>query len=164
MSLTRFPLLTFVIVLTIVGVVISLSIFVPKNVSNASPNKFPPTNLPPMHPAPGITPKTNAAVAFGTQDVQQYVLTHEFPAGAVVPGHTIKIISIKLMTRQQADEQGHELDAYTTTNMVYVVYVDGPFYTTYVKTLVGVTSTVLEGYEIFDAHTGDVLEWGLPSL
>ncbi len=164
MSVKRFPLLIFVIVLTIVGVVVSLSVFVPRDVSGAPPSKFSPTNLPPMHPAPGITPRTNAAVAFSTQDVQQYVLTHEFPAGAVVAGHTIKILNINLMTRQQADEQGHELQAYTTTNMVYVVYVEGPFYTTYVKTLVGVPPNVLEGYEVFDAHTGDILEWGLPSL
>ena len=96
--------------------------------------------------------------------MQQYVLTHEFPAGAVVPGHSIKILSIELMTCQQADEQGHELQTYTMTNMVYIVYVDGPFYTMYAKTFVGVTPIVLEGYEIFDAHTGDILEWGLPSL
>lgn len=136
----------------------SSSLFVTNNVSGAPPH------LVQMNPAPGITPKTTAAVAFSVQDVQQYVLTHAFPAGAVVPGHIIKILSIKLMTRQQADQQGLELQAYTTTNMVYVVSVQGPFYTTYVKTLVGGPRTALEGYEIFDAHTGDILEWGLPSL
>ncbi len=115
-----------------------------------------------MQPASGITPKTNAAIAFSTQDVQQYVLTHEFPSGAVVPGHTIKILSIKLMTRQQADGQGHELGAYSTTKWVYVVTVEGPFYTTYVKALGSFPSTVSQGYEVFDAHTGDTLEWGVP--
>ncbi len=162
MSIKRFPLLTLIFALIVVGVCVSLSLFAPRNVNGAPPR--PPVMHLDSAAAPGITPKSNAAVAFSTQDVQLYLLTHQFPAGAVVPGHTIKILSIKLMTRQQADKQGHELGAYSKTNMVYVVSVEGPFYTTYVKTLVGPPPTVLDGYEVFDAHTGDILEWGLPSL
>ena len=116
----------------------------------------------PMRPARGIVPKSQSAIAFSTQDVQAYVLTHGFPGGAVVPRHALKILSIQLMTPQQADAQGAELEAYTTTRMVYVVKMEGPFYTANAHLVVSsaANSTTLTGYEIFDAHTGDVLEWG----
>lgn len=122
----------------------------------------------PMHPAPGLVPArgldlTNAStISFSTQDVQAYILAHGFVGGAVVPGHTLKIVSIQLMTPQQADAQGAELEAYTTTTKVYVVKMEGPFYTTNAKSMVSTESnnTTLQGYEIFDAHTGDMLEWG----
>jgi len=159
MRITRFPLLTILAFAAVAGVVLALVIFFPGSVSGAAQ---PPAHPRPMQPASGITPKTHAAIAFSTQDVQHYVLTHEFPSGAVLPGHTIKILSIKLMTRQQADEQGHELGAYSTTKWVYVVTLEGPFYTTYVKALGSFPSTALKGYEVFDAHTGDTLEWGIP--
>lgn len=160
MHITRFPLLASIVALTIVGIVLAVAIFGPEN-ANGTPRTH--AYPPPIQPVSGIIPKSHAAVAFSTQNVQQYVLTHRFPGGAVVAGHTIKIISIKLMTRQQADAQGAELAAYATTNMVYVVNIEGPFYTTYVKALGSISSTVLKGYEIFDAHTGDTLEWGIPS-
>lgn len=123
----------------------------------------------PMHPAPGLTRPSGlasnnpATITFSIQDVQTYVLAHGFVGGAVVPGHKLTILSIKLMTPQQADAQGAELGAYTTTIMVYVVGMKGPFYTTNVKSMVstGANNTTLKGYEIFDAHTGDMLEWGL---
>jgi hypothetical protein len=167
MSIKRFPLLALFLVLIIGGVCVSLALFMPRNASGTPPD---PTTMYPQHfpaSAPAapfaITPKSNAVVAFSAQDVQQYMLTHQFPAGAVVPGHTIKILSIKLMTRQQADAQGHELAVYTATKMVYVVTVEGLFYTTYVKAPVGgISSTALYGGEVFDAHTGDMLEWSLP--
>lgn len=159
MRIARFPLLTMLVFVAVAGVVLTLVIFFPGGVSGAV---RPPAHPQPLQPASGITPKTHAAIAFSVQDVQHYVLTHEFPAGAVVPGHTIKILSIKLMTRQQADEQGHELEAYSTTKWVYVVTLAGPFYTSYVKSPVNSSSTVPEGYEVFDAHTGDTLEWGVP--
>lgn len=122
----------------------------------------------PMRPAPGLVPArglvlTNpSTVSFSTQDVQAYVLAHGFVGGAIVPGHTLTIVSIQLMTPQQADAQGSELEAYTTTKMVYVVKMKGPFYTTNVKSMVstGANNTTPQGYEIFDAHTGDMLEWG----
>jgi len=143
----------------VAGVVLTLVIFFPGSVSGAVK---PPAHPRPLQPASGITPKTNAAIAFSVQDVQNYVLTHEFASGEIVPGYTIKIISIKLMKRQQADEQGHELGAYSTTKWVYVVTLEGPFYTTYVKSPVNSSQTVPQGYEVFDAHTGDTLEWGIP--
>lgn len=124
----------------------------------------------PMQPAPGLVPprgraSTNSsAVVFSTQDVQAYVLAHGFVGGPVVPGHTLKVLNIQLMTPQQADAQGAELESYTSTKMVYVVKMEGPFYTTNVKAPANGNgpATAPTGYEIFDAHTGDMLEWGLP--
>ncbi|HLG61153.1 MAG TPA: hypothetical protein VKY19_04415 [Ktedonosporobacter sp.] len=75
-------------------------------------------------------------------------------------GHTIKVISVTLMTRQQAIDQGAELQSYSSTGMVYKVILEGPFATTNILAPVSVSSTVSRGYEIFDAHTGDLLEWG----
>jgi hypothetical protein len=106
-----------------------------------------------------ITPKSNAAIAFSTSDVQAFIQAHGFMGGAVVSGHTLKILSIQLLTPQQADAWGAELTAYTSTKMVYVVKMEGPFHNTNVKTLAGGPSTSLVGYEIFDAHTGNMLEW-----
>jgi hypothetical protein len=122
----------------------------------------------PMRPAPGLIPPSGrlapdnpSAITFSTQDVQEYVLAHGFVGGATVPGHKLRILSIQLMTPQQADAQGAELEAYTTTTMVYVVKMKGPFYTTNASRPVPTTNnTTLTGYEIFDAHTGDTLEWG----
>jgi hypothetical protein len=159
MRITRFPVLAMFTFIAVAGVVLTLVIFFPGSVSGAAQTSIHPRPLPPRS---GITPKSNAAIAFSMQDVEQYVLTHEFASGAIVPGHTIKILSIKLMTRQQADEQGHELGAYRSTKWVYVVTLARPFYTTYVKTLGSFPSTVPQGYEVFDAHTGDLLEWGVP--
>lgn len=108
---------------------------------------------------PAIIPKSNAAIAFSASDVKTYIQAHGFMSGAVVPGHTLKILSIQLMTPQQADAHGAELVSYTSTKMVYVVKMEGPFYNTNVKTLANGPVTSLVGYEIFDAHTGNMLEW-----
>jgi hypothetical protein len=121
----------------------------------------------PMRPAPGLIPPSGlgpespSVITFSAKDVRTYVLAHGFIGGAIVPGYTLRILSIQLMTPQQADAQGAELEAYTTTTMVYVVKMEGPFYTTNAA-LINPTShnTTLTGYEIFDAHTGDTLEWG----
>lgn len=123
----------------------------------------------PMRPAHGLVPssafaaqKDPSVIAFSTQDVRMYILAHGFIGGPVVPGHTLKILSIQLMTPQQADNQGAELGAYTTTKLVFVVHMEGPFYTTNVKSPISMSAnrTASTGYEIFDAHTGDMLEWG----
>lgn len=156
----RFPFLIFVIVLVIVGAILVMSALFPESVNGAPKSHISP---PLLQPASGIIPKTDAAIAFSTTDVKQYILTHQFPGGAVVPGHTIKILSIKLLTRQQADMQGSELQTYMTTHWVYVVTLEGPFYTTYVKAVGSISPTVPKGYEVFDAHTGDTLEWGIPA-
>lgn len=120
------------------------------------------TSLPPgtNTGTPAITPECNAAIAVSVSDVQTYIQAHGFVGGAVIPYHTLHILSIQLMTPQQADAQGAELDGYTATTMVYVVKMVGPFYTTHEITLVGGPSTSLVGDEIFDAHTGNMLEWG----
>lgn len=159
MRITRFPLLALFAFVAAAGVVLAWVIFFPGNVSGAAQIS---AHRRPMQAASGITPRTNAAIAFSVQNVEQYVLTHEFASGAVVPGHTIKIVSIKLMTRRQANEQGHELTTDFSTQWVYVVTLAGPFYTTYVKALGSFPSTVPQGCEVFDAHTGDLLEWGMP--
>ena len=110
---------------------------------------------------PAIAPRSNAAVALSVSDVQTFVEAHGFRGGAAVPGHAVTILSIRLMTRQQANALGAELAAYTNTTMVYVVKMEGPFYNTNVKTIAGGPTTSLVGYEIFDAHTGNMLEWGV---
>src|SRR5579883_37567 len=92
-----------------------------------------------------------------------YLLTALW-GGHVVPGHTLKILSIRLMTPQQADNQGAESGAYTATKMVFVVNMEGPFYATNVKSPISGSAdlTRLSGYEFFVAHSGDMLVWGCP--
>lgn len=161
----RTPLL---LLLSLIGlavlVLLSLALLSSQTSANSNPPAPPELQraLSPTGPntgMPAITPKSNAAIAFSASDVQTFIQTHGFMSGAVVPGHTLKILSIQLMTPQQADAQGAELVAYTGTKMVYVAKVEGPFYNTNVKTFANGPSTSLVGYEIFDAHTGNMLEW-----
>lgn len=156
------------LLLSIIGlaalVVLSLALISSQTRANGSPPVPPELQraLSPTGPntgMPAITPKSNAAIAFSASAVRAYIQAHGFMSGAVVHGHTLKILSIQLMTPRQADIQGAELVAYTGTKMVYVVKMEGPFYNTNVKTFANGPATSLVGYEIFDAHTGNMLEW-----
>ncbi len=105
---TRFLLLPIV---GLIGLIV-LGVALLTSSAGATPLSKPPVfyRTPgPMRPAPGLVPangvdSTNAsAISFSTQDVQTYVLAHGFVGGPVVPGHTLKIVSIQLITPQQAD-------------------------------------------------------------
>lgn len=148
----------------VVLVLLSLALLSSRTNANSTPTAPPELQraLSPTGSNTGMTaiiPKSNAAIAFSASDVKTYIQAHGFMSGAVVPGHTLKILSIQLMTLQQADAHGAELVSYTSTKMVYVVKMEGPFYNTNVKTLANGPVTSLVGYEIFDAHTGNMLEW-----
>ncbi len=109
--------------------------------------------------APAITPRSDADIAFSASDVRAFIQAHGFIGGPVVSGHTLQILSIQLMTPQQANAQGADLTGYAA-KMVYAVKMKGPFLGTNVKGISPGIQTYLIGYEIFDAHTGNMLEWG----
>ncbi|MEO6893196.1 MAG: hypothetical protein ABI324_29790 [Ktedonobacteraceae bacterium] len=96
-------------------------------------------------------------------DVQTYVTSHTFPAGPTVHGAPPKIEAIQLMTSGEAASKTGEYTGLTDNASVYYVLVRGPFIPINVKLPPGSQppGTVEEGWEIFDAHTGNILVWGL---
>lgn len=166
----RIPRLLFLPVIGLVAFVMlgfALSTLQASSTTSSSSLSFSRTSVGPMRYARGLMPPPGAnltdpsSITFSTQDVQAYVLTHGFTGGAVVPGHTLKILSIQLLTREQADAQDYAgLERNTTLKWVYVVKMQGPFYTTNFKAPVPGPATVPTGFEIFDAHYGDQIGWG----
>lgn len=116
--------------------------------------------------APGtsaIKPRTNAAIAFTTADVAQYIKVNGFAGGPVVAGSHLVIEKILFITSKQASAltQGESVGRPDNAIVCYV-QVRGPFYPD-IDVPYGVSNanvTLTRGYEIFDAHTGNMLEWG----
>ena len=136
-----------------------------------------PQATPPPHPKvyqgalnpypPGtsaITPRTNAPVAFTAADVAQYIKVNGFAGGPVVAGSHLVIEKILFITSKQASAliQGESVGRPDNTIVCYV-QLRGPFIPGELDVPYGVSNpnaTLLRGYEIFDAHTGNSLGWG----
>lgn len=121
----------------------------------------------PLNPyGPGtaaITPRTNAPVAYTAADVAQYIKENGFAGGPVVSGSHLVIEKILFITSKQASAltQGESVGRPDNAIVCYV-QLRGPFYPD-VDVPYGVSNaniTLLRGFEIFDAHTGNMLEWG----
>ncbi|HVB60130.1 MAG TPA: hypothetical protein VNE61_02960 [Ktedonobacteraceae bacterium] len=113
---------------------------------------------------PAISPRTNAPVAYTAADVAQYIKVNGFAGGPVVSGHHLVIEKILFITSKQASLliQGESADRPDNTIVCYV-QLRGPFIPGELDVPYGVSNpnaTVLRVYEIFDAHTGNMLGWG----
>lgn len=114
--------------------------------------------------APAIVPRTQGSPAFTADDVKIYYQSHSFSAGPTVSGAAPTITSIRFITSQQAQALMHgEFVGLPASAMVCYVALHGPFYPTLVSVPPGQTlpATVDNGFEVFDAHTGNLLLWGL---
>lgn len=102
--------------------------------------------------------------AFTRNDVIAYFNTHSFYAGPLVPGAHLKILTIQFVTARQASNlmKGESVgrpDDY----LVCYVRVQGPFQLRYVSAPPNakMPPTANIGDAVFDAHTGNLLVWGV---
>lgn len=123
-----------------------------------------PNTSPPGGPAitPHLDPTTNGGAAFTVADVQQYVLAHGCPCGALVPGAHLTIVKILFVTSQEASAllNGEYVERPDNYIVCYVL-MHGPFYPAFsVPYGAKLPPTIDSGYEIFDAQTGNMLQYG----
>lgn len=116
---------------------------------------------------PAITPRfsqTGTGPAFTQDDVVAYLNTNGFFAGPVVSGAHLKILTIQFVTSKQAsDLMSGESVGRPDDAIVCYVKVQGPFLLTNVPVPHGAKAqtTAEYGDAVFDAHTGNLLVWGV---
>jgi hypothetical protein len=95
--------------------------------------------------------------------VESYVQTHPFPGGPTASGQAPPIMTLQLTTSQKASQiMGGEYVGLSANASVYYVLLKGPFVMKYIPVPPGVqipTANLVE--EVFDAHTGNLLVWGI---
>lgn len=99
-------------------------------------------------------------------DVKNYVTSHPFQGGSAVPGTTPKIVAINYMTSKEASQLlNNESIGLADTAMVYYVKWQGPFKpnTSVAPPKAIFPTSVSSGVEIFDAQTGNLLLWIIPT-
>lgn len=130
----------------------------------------PPTRTAPLSGGPGmpaihpLLPEVSTP-RFTVADVQAYLKTHRFVGGPPVKGTTVGIISIQFITSEQASVLMHgKGTGLSPTAEVCYVKLRGPF-TPVAPVAPGAKQlpTVPYGVEIFDARTGNLLMWWVPS-
>lgn len=120
--------------------------------------------------SPAIQPHASANAsgpAFTTDDVIAFFNKYGFFAGPVVSGAHLQILTIQFVTAKQASqlmvgESVGRPDSY----LVCYVKVRGPFLLTNVRggpnlPNVKAPATATYGDAVFDAHTGNLLVWGV---
>jgi hypothetical protein len=116
---------------------------------------------------PAINPRlsqTGTGPAFTQDDVVAYLNTNGFFAGPVVSGAHLKILTVKFVTSKQAsDLMSGESVGRPDDALVCYVKVQGPFLLTNVSVPRGAKAqtTAEYGDAVFDAHTGNLLVWGV---
>lgn len=113
----------------------------------------------PVTSSASVTAKANGVPAITAADVQQYLQTHPFMGGPTLSGKS-PAITITFMTAKQA---GAKLATTfgPSIQMVYYVEFQGPFLMVNESLPPGVAvPTAQTGFEVFDAQTGDLIEWG----
>jgi hypothetical protein len=121
------------------------------------------------HPALGI-PAIKPTLANGSQrftiaDVKAYLKTHPFPSGPTTTGKDARILTIAFMTSKEASIRMHgESVGLADTDQVCYVELYGPFTMTRASVPPGASLPVSNtGVEVFDALTGNLLLWWVPS-
>ncbi len=149
------------------------------NAATATPIK--PPAPPPVHSpfqvsqsylpgSPGIQPhlpQNASGPAFTQDDVIAFFNKYGFYAGPVVPGAHLQILMIQFVTAKQASQLMYgESVGRPDDYLVCFVKVRGPFLLTNVhggppRPNAKVPTTAEDGHAVFDAHTGNLLVWGL---
>ena len=109
-----------------------------------------------------IMPRNNSPIAITADDVRQFTQKSGFAGGPTLTGKPPVITMLKFMTSKQARAlTGDELGLPDSAMVCYVV-LRGPFNPIGVSGPPGtyVPSSIMDGYEIFDAHTGRLIVWG----
>ena len=144
------------------------------------PNPIPP-DRPPIHSTfqitntyvsgnPAIQPHASlnaSGPTFSATNVAAFLNKYGFYAGPLVKGAHLKILTIQFVTAARASKLMYGESVGRPDNyLVCYVKVQGPFLLTYVHdgpNLPGIkTLTSAEtGDAVFDAHTGNILVWGI---
>jgi hypothetical protein len=151
------------------------------NVAGATPVK--PPAPPPVHSPfqmsqtyvagnPAIKPhlaQNGIGPAFTKADVAAYLEKYGFYSGPLAPGAHLKILTIEFVTAAQASQlMVGESVGRPDNYLVCYIKVEGPFLLTYVHGGVpgphgntNIPTTAKYGDAVFDAHTGNLLVWGV---
>ena len=113
---------------------------------------------------PSLHGTSNEVPAITKADVIRYINANGYDGGPVVNGGHVVIEKIQFISAKQASTliRGESADRPDTTIVCYV-QLRGPFIIEALDVPLGVTNQVppvLRGYEIFDAYTGNELQWG----
>jgi hypothetical protein len=139
----------------------------------------PRTSAPLTHAQSGSTPAqkpillkiplrwANATPAFTLDDVRQALQTHSFRGGSTLTGNqpiaeTVAFMTMKELAVYLSSQTGHAVTpgAYPTRLICYV-QLRGPFLMVAQSVPPGEKiPTAARGFEVFDAHTGMLFEWG----
>lgn len=166
MFIKRLPIVAVVVLLAMVLAGVLLSNALGTKASSSTSIQPPVHNHPTIHytdGAPAISLHSDGTL-LTVADVRQYVNTHRFPGGAVVPGSHLQIMILQLMTSQEASiEMRGEYIGLPDNAPVYYVVVKGPFSMADLLLPPGSkgSQTYNEGEEAFDAKTGNLLVWGI---
>ena len=166
MRIRRFPLVAVLglLVIVLVGILISNA----RGIQASSPTSqlLPVHNYPTViytDGQPAISPHKDGTL-LTIADVEQYVSTHQFPGGRVIPGANLQVMVLQQMTSKEASIQmrGEYIGLPDSAQVFYVV-VKGPFAMTGIlaATRPQGTQTFNEGEEAFDAQIGNLLVWGI---
>lgn len=146
--------------------------------SNPPPPTYPTFQIQQSYVAgwPAIKPRfaqnvavTATSASFTSADVVAYMNGDTFPAGPVVKGAQMTILTIQFVSAQQASKlMNGESVGRPDTALVCYVKVEGPFLLTGVHFAhvpgKKAPTTAKYGYMVFDAHTGNTLVWGVTSF
>ena len=115
-----------------------------------------------VHRIIGVTQNNPSTPAFTRDDVIAYLNTNGFPAGPLVQGAHLKILTFQFITAKQAsDRMKGEFVGLPDNSLVCYVKVQGPFMLTNVHLPKGYPRTTAEiGDIVFDGHTGNLMIWG----
>lgn len=164
-------------VVLLVPVIVGVGFFM--NSAGATPVK--PSAPPPVHRAfqvsqsyvvgnPAIQPhlsQNGVEPAFTQDDVITFFQKYGFYAGPVVPGAHLKILTIQFVTASKASQlMVGESVGRPDNALVCYVKVEGPFFLTNIhggppRPNSKVPTTAKYGDAVFDAHTGNLLVWGV---
>ncbi|HLW00185.1 MAG TPA: hypothetical protein VKT82_16070 [Ktedonobacterales bacterium] len=140
-------------------------------VANSKPPAPPPTHKPfqisqtYLPGSPGIKLRTapnTSGPAFTQADVTTYFQKHGFLP--LAPGAHLQILSIQFVSAKQAsDLMAGESVGRPDNYLVCFVKVKGPFLTStlHVPPGANLPPTAEYGHDVFDAHTGNELVWGV---
>ncbi len=151
------------------------------SIHSAGATSIKPPAPPPTHQAfqisrtylvggPAIQPhlsQNGAGSAFTQDDVVAFFEKYGFFAGPVVAGAHLQILTIQFVTARQASQLMHgESVGRPDSYLVCYVKVEGPFLLTNVhggppRPNAKAPTTAKYGDAVFDAHTGNLLVWGV---
>lgn len=114
-----------------------------------------------VKPASVGLPTIQTTGNLSTTQVQAFVISHPFPGGAAQG--SVKVTQLRAMTAGQFDASRHDDLGLPVTEPVIYVQLAGSFHITGVTSPQGSpsTSSATSVYEVFDATTGNLMEWGL---